>query len=238
VRARENTPIIGPRIEVEKQCAPGALLPRHVHLWDVALDRDAIGAAAALLSPAEQDRAGRFRFADDRRRFTLAHAALRLLIGSYLDTEPRLVELEQPREHGKPGVVRSELEFSMSHAGERALVAISPRSRVGVDVELVCRLPEAAALARAHFTEREQRHLTRAADQRELLRLWTRKEALLKATGEGLSRALKELDVLDPDPIPGLRLVDLAPEPGYVAAVAVAADTERIVTAIYEWEQK
>src|SRR5437588_8938986 len=87
----------------------------HVHVWEIALDREGTGSATALLSAAEQHRAARFTFADDRRRFARAHAALRLLIGSYLETDPRLVEFEQRGGHGKPAVAGSELQFSMSH---------------------------------------------------------------------------------------------------------------------------
>jgi 4'-phosphopantetheinyl transferase len=196
-----------------------------VHVWIVPLQGVI---ELALLSAPERERAQRFAFADDARRYARAHAAMRTILGDYLGRAPEAIQLE--RDHlGKPCVPGTELRCSLSRAGELALVAVGWGWPLGVDVEQVRALPDADALRRAYFTERERRHLERCTDEAELLRLWTRKEALLKATGEGLRAELRELEVYQPESLGGWHLVDLAPGEGYVAAVAVGEQVDRVV---------
>jgi 4'-phosphopantetheinyl transferase len=190
-----------------------------VHVWVVQL-RGAAG-ADLVLSPWERKRMDRFVSAADRHSYGLAHTSRRLILAMYLDCSPEQIDI-RPDELGKPSVVGTKLEHSLAHADDRGLVAVGWGRSVGVDLERVRRIPDAEALTRSAFTPRERDHLDRAGDKvGELLRLWTRKEALLKATGEGVRETTRELDVLDDQPRAGWRLVDLELGSDYVGTVAV-----------------
>jgi 4'-phosphopantetheinyl transferase len=204
-----------------------------VHVWAVPLHGVTEPPLLSLISPTERDRMERLVFADDRRRYAGAHAAMRTILGEYLGRRPESLRLE-PDQLGKPHLAGSDLQCSLSHAGELALVAIGRRWPLGVDVEQARPLPDADALKAACFTERERKHLDRAGES-ELLRLWTRKEALLKATGEGLRTAPREVEVLAPEPRPGWGVVDLAPAAGYIGAAAVRKQTSRVVVTSFSW---
>lgn len=152
----------------------------------------------SLISPQERARADRFVFADHRRRFVAAHGWLRAVLAAYLDQPPAELEIAgapgtKPRLAGGAGPC-----FSLSHSGDLALVAVAADCEVGVDVEVVRPLPDFEALARAILSQRELRDW-QAVPEPDRLRVffeaWTRKEAFLKAVGEGLSRELQSFDV-------------------------------------------
>lgn len=204
------------------------------HVWAVPLEGAGAPLVTGLLSDAERTRMERFVHAVDGRRYAHAHGAMRIILGWYLDRAGESVELE-PDELGKPRVAGTELQVSLAHANDQALVAVGRRWPLGVDIERVRELPDAEAFKLACFTERERALLDDAADESELIKLWTRKEALLKATGEGLRTAPREVEVLTPEPRPGWQLADLTPAAGYVGAVAVGAKTRRVVLARFNW---
>jgi 4'-phosphopantetheinyl transferase len=206
-----------------------------VHVWDVALGAGAAG-VGGLLSPSERERMQTFVSSADRRRYGQAHGATRLILGGYVDRPPAAIEFRAD-ELGKPRLAGSELAYSLAHSGDRALVAVRWADPVGVDLEHVRPLPDADALLRTSFSRREREHITGGGGgARELLRLWTRKEALLKATGEGLRTPPREVDVLDDGPRAGWRLFDLDVEPGWVAAVAVRGSVRRV--RLLSWQKK
>lgn len=177
--------------------APGdrALEAGEVHVWAVSLDGDP-APFDGLLCPSEQDRLARFRFAEHQRRFHISHGALRRILGGYLRQDPREVVFRHgPR--GKPFLEGGELSFNLSHSGQLALVAVAAEE-VGVDVEKVRRLESLTQIAERHFSDREFAALDELeGDARELAfyRCWTRKEAYIKALGEGLSMALDSFEV-------------------------------------------
>jgi 4'-phosphopantetheinyl transferase len=182
--------------------APPPLAADEVHVWRIALAPPpaAFARLAARLSPDERRRAARFRFERDRRRFQVAHGALRELLAGYLDDEPeRLGFIEGA--HGKPVLAQphgAELRFNLSHSGELALCAVSHRREVGVDLEQVRELTDADALARRFFAEAESSALAALPAAERLpafFRCWTRKEAYLKAVGAGLLQALDGFQV-------------------------------------------
>ncbi len=194
----------------------------------------------ALLDDEERARSTRFVRPSDRRRFVLAHAALRLLLARCLDLPPDAVRYKIGV-HGKPRLGRGlpPLEFNMSHSGGLAMLAVSQGGSVGVDVEYVRQVPDALSIADMHFSTPE-RNALRALPPAELrdafLRCWTRKEAVIKASGQGLNLPLDSFDVVvDPGATSALprfhgargdtarwSLRDLAAPPGYVAAGACA----------------
>jgi 4'-phosphopantetheinyl transferase len=195
------------------------------------------------LSPDERTRAERFVFPRDRSRFAAGRGILRDILGRYLDGEPRTVGFRYgPR--GKPSLDvppgSARLHFNLAHSGGLAVCALSTDGEVGVDLEAFRPLDDASAMARLVFTAAEQAELSSCPPgQRAALFLngWTRKEAFVKAVGDGLSRTLTGIEVgltagppgearpvggpaLTPAERRHWRVRRLIPASGFVAAVA------------------
>ncbi|MEQ1759701.1 MAG: 4'-phosphopantetheinyl transferase superfamily protein [Vicinamibacterales bacterium] len=202
-------------------------------------DSDAIEASMALLSADERLRADRFVFDADRHRFVAARARLRELLGQRLDVRPESVELTYG-DQGKPALAPrfagSALRFNVSHSQHHAVFAFSCDSEVGVDLEDVRVLPDADDVAERMFSRLESATYSVLPPRDKPLgffNCWTRKEAFIKALGEGLSHALDRFDVslapgdaariLRVDATPGERcgwtLSSFSPAPGLVGAV-------------------
>ena len=197
-----------------------------------------IRAAAALLSCAERNRAQRFVFDRDRRLFIAARAQLRRLLAARLAQEPDSIEIAYGP-HGKPALARRyerDCRFNVSHHADVAVYAFSNGKDVGIDIEAIRDVPGAHSMAAHFFTRREQEeYQSLEADDRRLgfLNWWTRKEAFVKALGQGLSYPLDCFDVsLAPGaPAMILRLMDtpgdrcgwrlrsFVPAPGFVGAI-------------------
>jgi 4'-phosphopantetheinyl transferase len=169
----------------------------------------------ALLCAAEKQRAERFRFERDRRRFVVARARLRQLLAARIGIKPEDVELAYGK-NGKPCLKHNGGHFSVSHCDDVALFAFSKAAEIGVDVEAVRPIRDADAMAAQLFSPRENRaYAALAPADRPLafLRCWTRMEAVAKALGDGLSNSLKSH-------APGWRVHSFFPLPGFIAAVA------------------
>jgi 4'-phosphopantetheinyl transferase len=198
----------------------------------------------ALLGDDERERAGRFVFARDRRRFTVARGLLRVVLGRYLDAAPEVLRFGAGP-HGKPFLLDGGLQFNVSHSGERALIAVSPRREVGIDIELHRPDVEFLGVAEHSFSAAERRQLEglpAAEVAAAFFRGWARKESFIKARGDGLAFPLDGFDVsLEPAPAVALlgcaaapselarwRMVPLEIEAGYAAALTVEGDGFRI----------
>jgi 4'-phosphopantetheinyl transferase len=210
---------------------------REVHVFYVDIDAGSTATLAKLLSADEIGRADRFHFARDARRFVHARAALRRMLGAYRGCAPEDVEFAYGPQ-GKPAMRAPSgppLAFNLSHSGGRALLAFTSGSAVGVDLERIVEVPDALDLAARFFAAGERRALETAPPSdrsRAFLSGWTRKEAFVKARGEGLGFPLDRFEVtLSPRPARLLALQDgdpaawtivgLEPEEGHLAAVAV-----------------
>jgi 4'-phosphopantetheinyl transferase len=228
-----------------------------LHLWLIRLDRsgDEIDRSARILSPAEQDRAQRFHFERDARRYTVAHAALRVILSQYAGMRPADLCFET-NHYGKPFLVLADtpanphLSFNLSHSGELALVGITSGRKIGVDIEQI--RPELAGgeIAEKFFSPNEVLDLRSLPQHEQALaffRCWTRKEAFVKARGEGLSFPLASFDVtLRPDDPPRLVRVAGDPEqpsrwsvislaPGGSTGYAAAAAVEGMPSQVCAW---
>lgn len=195
-------------------------------------------AAWPLLNAAERERAGRFRFDRDRRRWGLARAGLRRVLGAALDVGPQTVVIATDAQ-GKPYLSdHPDLHFNLSHSADVALVAWTRLAPVGVDVERIKEIADRERVCRRVFSacEREQlAALPEGQRTRAFYLGWTRKEALIKATGEGMRAPLRAYSVaLAPDAPPRVLADERAaagmepwhlwhtePRPGYVAAAAL-----------------
>ncbi|MFC6790549.1 4'-phosphopantetheinyl transferase family protein [Methylobacterium komagatae] len=177
----------------------------------VALDLDPqrLSRCAALLDKEETQRAGRFLRQADRERFIASHAALRVVLSHVLDLQPGEFRFGC-EETGRPNLIApsgSGLDFNLSHSGEIALVGFTREGRIGVDVEIRRPLPDALRIARGHFAPEEVRALEDLpVSEREaaFFGLWTRKEAVVKALGAGLSQPLSRFSVTVPPEPPAL----------------------------------
>ncbi|MGI9627491.1 MAG: 4'-phosphopantetheinyl transferase family protein [Longimicrobiales bacterium] len=178
------------------------LSPGIVYLREASLKADpaALYDMRAVLSEVERNRADRFRFDRHRRRFTVAHWVLRTELGRVLGRSPQTLHFELG-EYGKPHLEGGPA-FNMSHSGDRMLLGVTATGRLGVDIEEHRPVREMEDLAEKKFAPDEAALLlaTPAAEQEELFfRIWTRKEAYLKALGRGLSLSLASFSV-DPEP--------------------------------------
>jgi 4'-phosphopantetheinyl transferase len=185
---------------------------KNVEVWQVGLMQPAerVRSLALLLNASEHERAARLKRPGAGERWTVARAALRILLGAHTGLLPEEVELEIAP-HGKPELSASRLCFNLTHSGDLALVALAERE-VGIDVERPGR--NCAAVERT-LSPGER------ASGDDLLQIWCRKEALAKAMGGGLQWAPQDFDTTKPD---GHALADVPLEDGYVGALAVAGD--------------
>ncbi|MFB2835453.1 4'-phosphopantetheinyl transferase family protein [Floridanema evergladense] len=166
-----------------------------LHIWraDVDLPIDLLTALAVNLSWDERQRADRFYFERDKKRFIACRGLLRMIISHYLDLEPyKLKFTYSPR--GKPELdnnhTQDRLCFNVSHSQNLAVYAIALNRAVGIDLEYTRPLSDLQQLAERFFSPSEAsiiNALPEAQQQEVFFRLWTIKEAYLKATGEGLA---------------------------------------------------
>jgi len=176
------------------------LLPREVHTWVMpALEAYPLGdKPAPVLDAQESMRADSFASPDESRRWVRGRSILRYLLGSYLAIEPSDVELAYST-RGKPRLrdASIDLKFNLSHCPHFLLYGFSRRADLGVDVECVSRLADQGLASSVLDTQELARYSTLLDDDkaRALARCWVRKEAYLKATGEGLSRGMGEFFV-------------------------------------------
>ncbi len=198
----------------------------------------------SLLDAGEHARWSRFRRDEDRARYLVAHALARLVLAAHLGTPAAKLGFAAVcrqcggTDHGKPRLrAAGNIEFSLSHSGERVVLAVARDAALGVDVERLKPRRDVAAVIQAVLSAAEQHVLAglpAAESALALLRYWTRKEALLKATGDGLAVAPATITVTPPDARPALvawatappleaeaHLFDLNPGPGHVASLAV-----------------
>jgi 4'-phosphopantetheinyl transferase len=210
-------------------------------VWLATLD-DCRPAHERLLDPVETVRRATYTAAADRDRFTLGVVMTRIVLGANLGLPPGRIEVDRTcpdcgRPHGQPRLATGgDVNVSVSHSGDLVVVALAAGRSVGVDVEQLD-MARGLDLAEMALSPTERMHLDRLAPTDRwygFLRYWVRKEAVLKATGEGLRVPLTDLAVSAPDEQPRLvgwtgrpelpvrvSMVDLWCGPGYVASLAI-----------------
>lgn len=169
---------------------------REVHVWfrhTESATADAVEAARATLSPDERRQADQFRFAEDRRDYTLAHDLLRRCLSNYRAIEPSAWDFQRDA-FGKP-FLRSDsrLSFNLSHTRHLVACVVGAGMPVGIDAERTSRTLDTEALVGRYFSSCEAAALARCSESARsasFLELWTLKEAFLKAIGLGLSLPL------------------------------------------------
>ncbi|GJG89249.1 4'-phosphopantetheinyl transferase [Gemmatimonadetes bacterium T265] len=226
-----------------------------VHVWRVRLDvADAaprlVRECADVLSAAERARAGRFHAAAHRDRFVVAHGVLRRVLGAYAGREPQALEFTTGLA-GKPALADARagdggtIEFNLSHSADLAVVAVARGRAVGVDVEREDAAIEHESLSEHFFSPGECAELRAVGEAGRVagfFAAWSRKEAYLKATGEGITNGLHHFDVSLAPGAPARLLEDrsdgsacdrwvmaaLDPAPGYAGALVVEAPLDAV----------
>lgn len=219
------------------------------HIWTIPLDEpESERGAAEILSADERIRAHRFLAERDRRRFTACRAALRRILASLIDADPAAVKFNYSS-FGKPllaGEYQSEIHFNISHSDNLALIAVATGRAIGVDLERVRSDLAADEIAGRFFSPSERAalaNLPAESKSEAFFRCWTRKEAFIKAIGEGLSYPLDAFDVtltrdeparllrVGNDPAEAARwsICDLKVPHGFVAALAARSAASEVV---------
>ena len=222
------------------------LPPDAVHVWRTATEvpESRVAALHGLLAPDERARADRFIFEADRRRYIVARGVLRTLLGRYLRVEPATLVFRYGA-HDKPSLAETpggrDVRFNLSHSYGWALHAFAVGREVGVDVERIRPETDITGVAEYSFSPAEVASLRSVPEgqRREaFFNCWTRKEAFIKAHGEGISLGLSRFDVtlrpgepaallrFDQDPAEAARwsMRALDAGAGYKAALAVEGE--------------
>lgn len=216
------------------------ILPvREVHVWRASLDvpDSYVQSLERTLSTEELKRAGRFYFEAHRRDFTIGRGLLRSILGLYLDVAPDRVSFFY-NAYGKPLLRDEVIHFNLSHSGRMVIYGISCGRKIGVDIERTRTDFDCEQLAEKFLSDREcamLQTLPHELRHHGFFNCWTRKEAFIKAIGQGVSFPLKQFDVSllpgEPACILSIRgdvhasarwhLEDLDVEGGYIAAYAI-----------------
>ncbi len=210
-----------------------------------------------LLVPEEKEKASRFHFEKDKIRYILTRGVLRNLLSFYLKQDPARVSFEYNC-YGKPILAtdnnhQGDLCFNLSHSGDFALIAFSHGRNIGIDIEQINREFDFELVAKNFFSndEIESIEKTKGLEQHTLFfQYWTRKEAILKGLGKGLSNYMKELDVSmqNGNEWSSIQLIhesnvqevwfgkDLFPDKEYAAAIAIEGGNCNLVYREYSSE--
>jgi 4'-phosphopantetheinyl transferase len=227
-----------------------ALQHGEVHVWlaDLNHSRFADRDIDCILSQEERERAARFYLQRDRNHFTAGRAMLRSILGRYLNTDPRHLQFSRGP-HGKPALATERgsdaLCFNLAHSHDVALCAVARGRDIGVDVERVRADVNVDLIAERFFSQREIAALGSLPPERKLTAFftcWVRKEAYVKARGDGLAMDLDSFSVslspgepaalLDvqghPEEALAWSLTELDFDPSFAAALAVRAGECRV----------
>ena len=232
-----------------------ALAASDVHVWIASLDQPTtyVEQLVEMLSADERTRAARFHVERDYHDFVVARGLLRAILARYLNMAPGDIRFHLGH-HGKPSLLgvpkASGIRFNLSHSGRLALYAIARQREVGVDIEYMRPLRYLESIADHFFSRREHAALQALPEDlkgQAFYACWTRKEAYIKATGDGLTHGLDKFDVSlvpgeaaqlvnvewDPGEVRRWSLQELPFVPGYAAALAVEGDEWRL--SCWQW---
>lgn len=217
-----------------------------IHIWgaNLKLPLSKIEEQLKTLSSDEIERANRFHFERDKNRFIIARGTLRKILSRYLNIEPNKLQFTYS-DRGKPYLKNTPILFNISHSQDLALYAITETNLIGIDLEYIRPMNDAEGLAKRFFSPQEYKlmiQLPPEQQQETFFKIWTCKEAYLKATGDGLAGGLEKVEVcLTPEkPIQFFSingdieeashwyLHQFVPQPNYIAAVAVPGKVQNL----------
>ena len=218
----------------------------NVHIWSVSLKLlpSQIEQLSTILSSDEIERANRFYFERDKNRFTIARGTLRKILSRYLNIEPKKLQFYYS-DRGKPYLINTSILFNLSHSQDLALYAITQVNLIGIDLEYIRPMNDAESLAKRFFSPQEYNLISQLPPQKQqerFFKLWTCKEAYLKATGDGLAGGLEKVEISlnqekpveffsingDIEEASHWYLHQFIPQPNYIAAVVVAGKNQSL----------
>ncbi|MGN4443824.1 4'-phosphopantetheinyl transferase Sfp [Bacillus cereus group sp. MYBK79-1] len=195
-----------------------------------------------LLNDVEREKANSYHHSADRARFIIGCVISRLVLGQILSISPVQVPIDRmcpvcKLQHGRPQLPEGMPQISVSHSGEWVVVAFTKSALVGVDVEQMNPNVDVMKMAEGVLTDFEIAQVMKLPDEQKIegfLTYWTRKEAVLKATGEGLMIPPVDITVSAPNDPPNLlvfkcrqelvettRMEDIRPSEDYMASIAI-----------------
>lgn len=199
------------------------LQENEIHIWQASLERwpEPRSVALDVLSVQELQRGERFLREEHRRRFCLARAFLRVILAHYIGVAAKLLQFREGA-YGKPYLDPNsdDVQFNLSHSQDQAIYAVNLRQEVGVDIECISPEMEIQPLIARFFTLIERQYIASLPDNQQryaFYQIWTRKEAVMKATGLGLSGLSKSTASAQ-----NCSIIDLKMTLGYTAALAMA----------------
>ncbi|MGE5828644.1 MAG: 4'-phosphopantetheinyl transferase family protein [Micromonosporaceae bacterium] len=215
-----------------------------VRVWIVPVDvsPDTVASCWDALDDGERARAGAFRGALGRQRFTIAHGTLRILAARELQTRPAALTWITGR-HGKPELAPpwSGLHTSLSHSANMIAVALSRRRAVGIDIQHLVPGLDAVGLSARFFPPEEAGYVAAGGDANvradRFAYLWARKEAVVKAAGSrigpNLGIAVRNRQIVNcTQPVSAHRVADVGAPPSYRAAVALTGEAPFVIEAV------
>lgn len=204
----------------------------------------------SILSEEEKQRANRFHFEKDQRSFIIYHACKRLILSSYLQKEPQEI-MFSVHEKGKPFLKNDLLTFNLSHTKSAAIIAVSHGREIGVDIEEIRNSADYLNIAKRFFHPEEYHQLINIQDvqkqRRTFFTLWTAKEALLKAKGDGITAGLNHFCVQFNLNHPGeikhsdsgnIALTPLETPDNYVATLAIVGEQKPVFYQNFQHDPK
>jgi 4'-phosphopantetheinyl transferase len=174
-----------------------------IHIWTASLEQDdkIISLLIRMLSGDEIDKAYSYRFQKDTRNQIASRGILRSILGFYLSVDPRDLKFEYGK-NGKPYLTTSssdkQILFNVSHSGNRVVYAFSENHEIGIDIEIIREIPEISLIADKYFSKYEigiLNSLPAGSHKEAFFNCWTRKEAFIKASGDGFLKPLDAFDV-------------------------------------------
>jgi 4'-phosphopantetheinyl transferase len=179
---------------------PREHLAGHMIVWIAQVSKalDSLVFLEPCLDSRDRERAARFRFSEDRARFVLGRGLLRKCLGHYLQQTPETIELATTN-RGRPILPHDEtVQFSISHTHDLVAIALTTGARIGIDLEYMQPPSDLPELAKRIFSEEDLQTfqaLPGGEAPAAFFRAWTRKEAYLKARGEGIAEGLRQISV-------------------------------------------
>lgn len=224
--------------------------PQEVHIWKTNLEQSSINVQNSfkILNEYEKNKARRFHFEKHQKRFIIARSSLKKILSLYLSISPQEIEFIY-NDYGKPKLIdkinKLALQFNVSHSKNMAIYGITCHYLIGVDIEYIRPMPEAENLAKRFFSDKEyeqMRPLPSEEKSKEFFKLWTAKEAYLKAIGQGISGGLEKVEISQYEPKQFISLPEsnnikynlfyLTPHYNYLAAIAVQNNQQNY----YYWQ--
>lgn len=226
-----------------------------IHVWSINVSNvpeNFQNSYYGLLSPNERSRVSKLRFLKDQRTFIIARGVLKKLSGYYLNIDPKMVDFEYEK-FGKPRYRNnSPIKFNVSHSGNLILIGFTKDYELGVDIEYIKEDFNMMEIARNFFSKQEIRSLERLPTKEKPIgfyRCWTRKEAIIKAIGTGLSfpldsfavsldhdlNALLQTTTWNPSEKKNWTLHSFRPNKKYMAAIAIK--TKKSSYQLFDWNK-